>query len=121
MDNIKLPCLLNLAACQIKLKSFSDCIITCSQALDVDTKNVKALYRRGQAHSGSGEFEKAKEDLTEAVQLSPNSKEIRLELEQLKKNIAAYKQKEKEMFAGVFDKMKKPVEVQATTTQEKKE
>lgn len=116
IENIKLPCLLNLAACQLKTKDYADCVLTCSKALDIDNKNVKALYRRGQAHSLNGEFDKAKEDLTEAVHLSPKSKEIRDELEKLKKNIQDYKLKQKEMFSGVFDKMKKNTTPTPTTT-----
>jgi len=107
IDDIKLPCLLNSAACQIKTKDYSECVLTCSKALDIDNKNVKAIFRKGQAHALNGEFEKAKEDLMEAARLSPKSAEIRQELEKLKKNISAYNQKEKQMFSGVFDKMKK--------------
>lgn len=102
VDNIKLLCLLNLAACQIKTKDYNDCVLNCSKALDIDTKNIKALYRRGQAHSLNGDFEKAKEDLTEALHLSPKSKEIREELDKLKANINNYKQKQKEMYSGLF-------------------
>jgi len=96
--------------------------LTCSKALDIDTNNIKALFRRGQAHSLAGEFDKAKADLTEAAQLSPKSKEIRDELDKLKKNIANYKQQEKKMFAGVFDKMKQSEikKEEATNTQESK-
>jgi len=106
VDSVKLPCLLNLAACQIKTKDYYECVLSCSKALDIDNKNVKALYRRGQAQSLSGEYEKAKEDLTEALQLAPKNKEIRQEFDQLKSNINSYKQKQKQMFSGVFDKMK---------------
>jgi len=106
VDDIKLPCLLNLAACQSKTQDYSECILTCSKVLDIDSKNVKALYRRGQAHSLSGEFEKAKEDLDEALQYSPKNADIRAEHDKLKKKIKEYKDKEKQMFSGVFSKMK---------------
>ncbi len=81
--------------------------------LDIDTKNVKALFRRGQAYSRMNDFDKAKADFTEASQVAPDNKEVKQELEMLKKKIAAYKQQEKQMFSGLFK--------QKETTTEKKE
>jgi len=107
VDGIKLPCLLNLAACQLKTKDYSDAILSCSKALDIDTHNVKALYRRAQAYSRSADWENAKADLLEGIKLAPNNKDLRTELDLLKKATMEYKDKQKKMFAGLFDKMSK--------------
>jgi len=101
-DDVKLPCFLNLAAAQLRLKEYSECVVNCHKALDIDSSNIKALFRKGQAHSRMNEFEKAKSDFLEAIQISPENKEVKQELEILKKKMAAYKQQEKQMFAGLF-------------------
>jgi peptidylprolyl isomerase len=105
VNAIKLTLHLNLAACQLKTKDYSDAVLNCCKALDIDTKNVKALFRRGQAYSRDNEFDKAKADFDECLQLSPSNKEVRQELELLKKTQAEYKKKEKQLFANMFSKM----------------
>jgi len=102
VDEVKLASLLNLAACQVKLKENSDAVLSCHKALDIDNHNVKALFRRAQAYGQNSEFDLAKADLLEAIKLSPNSKEIRDELETLKKNMASSREKEKALFSKMF-------------------
>jgi len=120
VEAIKLTLHLNLAACQLKTKDYSDAALNCSKALDIDTKNVKALFRRGQAFARDNEFDKAKADLDECLQLSPSNKEVRQELDQLKKRMAEYKKKEKQLYASMFSKMgssdPRPVPAQTTAT-----
>jgi tetratricopeptide (TPR) repeat protein len=44
-----LDTLLNIAACNIKSKDFETAVLACEEALKLDAKNIKALYRRGRA------------------------------------------------------------------------
>lgn len=118
-DEVKLPCFLNISACQLRTKDFDQVITNCSKALDIDTRSVKALFRRGQAYSRMNEYDKAKSDFAEALQYEPNNKDIRNEYEHLKKKVAAYNQEKKKMFGGMFDKMNKKEEEKKT--EEKKE
>jgi FK506-binding protein 4/5 len=104
VDALKLPILLNLVACQLKTEDYGNAILNASKALDIDTANVKALYRRAQAYSRKNDWDNAKADLSEGLKLAPNNKELRQELDLLKKNMAAYKDKEKQMFGGIFNK-----------------
>jgi len=117
MDAVKLPILLNLAAAQLKLKLYADSILNCNKALDIDSSNAKALFRKGQAHSRTNDFEKAKADLLEAIHLSPKSKEIRDEYEAVKQKEESYKQKERDMYKGLFNK--KTVETKETPSEVK--
>lgn len=38
------------ALCYLSVKQYREAVRDCSQALDMDRSNVKALYRRAQAH-----------------------------------------------------------------------
>ena len=51
------------------------------------------------------EFDKAKADFTEALTYDAANKDIRTELEHLKKKMAQHKQQEKQMYSGLFEKM----------------
>lgn len=43
---LKITCNLNNAACKLKLKEYKQAEKLCSKGLELDSKNVKALYRR---------------------------------------------------------------------------
>ena len=47
---------LNLAACQLKLKNAGEAALSCEKVLDMDSDNVKALFRLGQAYCMQGEL-----------------------------------------------------------------
>lgn len=59
----------------------------------------------GQAHLKNGDLEQARADLLEAAKLTPSNKEIRAEIENLKKAESNYKAQQKKMFGGVFEKL----------------
>lgn len=60
IKEIELPVCLNLALSYLKIEQYHYAIKYASQALDKDPENQKALYRRGRAYMGIGEFVKAK-------------------------------------------------------------
>ncbi|GAX77330.1 hypothetical protein CEUSTIGMA_g4776.t1 [Chlamydomonas eustigma] len=63
-------CMLNLSSCYLNLKEYSKCIQECSQVLDGDRDNLKALYRRGQAYLSLSKWGDSASDLERAVRLS---------------------------------------------------
>lgn len=71
---------LNLAACYLHLSKFSEVILECTRALEIEPANVKAHFRRGRAQHQRGEIRLAKADLKAALQLAPNNAEIRRQL-----------------------------------------
>lgn len=115
MNSTKLPVLLNQAACQLKLKNCKSARLCCEKALDIDENNVKvrlvqilihtsiqAIFRRGQAWQGQGEYDKAKNDFLAAIKLDPKSKDLRAALENVKQQKQAYLEKQKKMYSGMF-------------------
>ena len=87
--DLKLPVLLNLALCALKLREFSKAEQFCSLALDLKegSKHVKLWYRRGKARMGRGSYSAAREDFRKALSCSACSKanetDIRRELRRL--------------------------------------
>ena len=47
---VAVPCLLNRAACSLKLQQPREAIMDCHNVLQTDSSNTKALFRKGQAH-----------------------------------------------------------------------
>merc|ERR1712032_439208 len=87
-----ISCLNNAAMCLLKIKRYSATVSACSTVLKVDEKNVKALYRRGVASMKAEDFSQANKAVIKACS-------------ELKGAITAAKQKEKNMFANIFEKV----------------
>ena len=65
----KVPLLLNYAQCKLLMQDYADAIRQTTSVLEVEPKNIKALYRRGKAHSASWDVEEATRDLRKAAEL----------------------------------------------------
>lgn len=70
----RLLCRLNLAACLLALRLWAGADKACSHVLEVDPRNVKALYRRAQALIGLRRLARAELDVTAALKLRPGDK-----------------------------------------------
>jgi len=67
--SLKIPLLLNLAQCRLSLGDFYPCIEHCTEVLDHQSDNVKALYRRAKAHVGAWNPAEARQDFTAVMEL----------------------------------------------------
>ncbi|KFM57362.1 Peptidyl-prolyl cis-trans isomerase D, partial [Stegodyphus mimosarum] len=80
MNALVVPCILNSAACKLKMKMYDRALEDCDEALDIEPKNPKALFRRGQAFHGKSDYERSLADLQEALRLAPNDRSVIAEL-----------------------------------------
>lgn len=83
LKNLVTALLLNVAACALKLHDLNKVMVYCSMVLEIDNKNVKALFTRGSALVKSGKFDRAFEDLNRARSLEPNNEDIAKEFSNL--------------------------------------
>lgn len=97
----------NLALCYLKLKEHFDAKNSATSALELDPKNEKALFRRGQALLALGEAELAVKDFTEVLNLDPNNKAAQSQLATCQQTIREQLKKEKKIYANMFEKFAK--------------
>eukprot|EP00035_Acanthoeca_spectabilis_P020775 m.434561 g.434561 ORF g.434561 m.434561 type:complete len:453 (-) comp17732_c0_seq1:103-1461(-) len=101
------PCHLNKAMCQLKLKRPSAALETLEKVLKLDKANVKGLYRKGLALADMGEYDDAKAALKECLSLDPKNGPARKKFEEIKATIAKETKQQRAKFAGMFDKFAK--------------
>ncbi|XP_068599553.1 peptidyl-prolyl cis-trans isomerase FKBP8 [Brachionichthys hirsutus] len=85
--NVKVKCLNNMAASQLKLDHYEAAYKSCVSALAHQPKNIKALFRMGKVLALRGEYSEAIQTLRKALSLEPSNKTIHAELsKQVKKH-----------------------------------
>ena len=67
-------CHLNLAACLLKLRLYSEVICNCTDTLEIQSCNIKALYRRAESYLCLNDFEKAEKDIGLGLKLDHKNK-----------------------------------------------
>ncbi len=84
VDNLKVckvQLMNNLAACQLRSGKYQMAVDNCCKCLEIDGKNVKALFRRGQAYESLGEVDNAAQDYQDAATLAPNDVGVQKKME----------------------------------------
>lgn len=75
--------LCNRAACLLKLGRFADAVCDASNATDLEPNFAKAHYRLACAHKGMGQILKARKACRAALELLPDSAQLKSMLEEL--------------------------------------
>ncbi|EPQ26123.1 uncharacterized protein PFL1_06331 [Pseudozyma flocculosa PF-1] len=75
----------NMAACYLRREQWDKAVLVTTKVLNSDPKNLKALYRRTQAHLALGSTQNAAKDLDVALDKSPNDPAVRKLAEELVK------------------------------------
>ena len=95
---------LNIAASYNKLQQYKQAIESCNKVMEINSKNIKGLYRRAKAHTGLTQYEYAIKDLEEAISYEPNNNDLLIELNRVKKLMNLQNDKEKELYKGMFER-----------------
>uniref|UniRef100_A0A8C4TEL4 peptidylprolyl isomerase n=1 Tax=Erpetoichthys calabaricus TaxID=27687 RepID=A0A8C4TEL4_ERPCA len=96
--DIKVKCLNNLAASQLKLEHYEMALKSCNQVLEHQPDNIKALFRKGKVLALKGEYSEAIAMLRRTLKLEPSNKTIHAELSKLVKKHSEQKDKEQAMY-----------------------
>lgn len=104
---LKITCNLNDAACKLKLKQYKQAEKLCTKVLELDSRNVKALYRRAQAYIQLVDLDLAELDIKKALEIDPNNKDVKLEYKLLKEKVREYNKKDAKFYGNIFAKMNK--------------
>ncbi|KAK7601063.1 hypothetical protein V9T40_008504 [Parthenolecanium corni] len=102
LDSLKLNCLLNLSAAELKQQRYKRCVEICNEVLKSDRNNVKAIFRKGQANVALNNPELGLECFERARRLEPHDRKIVEEIRKVKKRMNDYLNIEKQTFAKMF-------------------
>uniref|UniRef100_A0A8C6MDE2 peptidylprolyl isomerase n=1 Tax=Nothobranchius furzeri TaxID=105023 RepID=A0A8C6MDE2_NOTFU len=101
---LRLAAHLNLAMCYLKLQESNQAFENCEKALELDSSNEKALFRRAEALFCMKEFERARDDFQRVVQLYPANKAAKSQVVLCQKRIKEQHEKDKRTYANMFQK-----------------
>ncbi|XP_045825158.1 peptidyl-prolyl cis-trans isomerase FKBP62-like isoform X1 [Trifolium pratense] len=110
--SLRISCWLNGAACCLKLNEFPGAIKLCTQVLDVEFHNVKALYRRAQAYVETEDFLLAGVDIKKALEVDPQNREVKVLKMKLKQLQANSDKKDAKLYENMFASKSKRLKVE---------
>lgn len=110
--SLRVSCWLNGAACCLKLNDFPGAIKLCTQVLDVEFENVKALYRRAKAYIETGDFLLADVDIKKALEVDPQNREVKVLKMKLKQLQADSDKKDAKLYESMFAPKTKRLKVE---------
>ncbi|KAA3454693.1 peptidyl-prolyl cis-trans isomerase FKBP62-like [Gossypium australe] len=112
---LKVNCNLNNAASKLKLKDYKQAAKLCTKVLELDSGNVKALYRRAQAYIQLVDLDLAEADIKKALEIDPDNRDVKLEYRVLKEKIKEYNKRDAQFYGNIFAKMNKSAGKQEAT------
>ncbi|KAG6411896.1 hypothetical protein SASPL_124549 [Salvia splendens] len=104
---LKITCNLNDAACKLKLRDFKQAEKLCTKVLELESINVKALFRRAQAYMNMSDLDLAEFDIKKALELDPNNRDLKVEYKMLKEKVKEYNKKDAKFYGNMFAKLNK--------------
>lgn len=117
---LKVTCNLNNAACKLKLKDYKQAEKLCTKVLEIDSKNVKALYRRAQAYINLVDLDLAEFDIKKALEIDPANRDVKLEYKVLREKVKEINKKDAKFYGNMFAKLNKlePFDTEKAAPQE---
>ncbi|CAF1934678.1 unnamed protein product [Rotaria magnacalcarata] len=102
---LKLATHSNMALCCLKLGEYAQCIRACDSALELDSKNEKCFFRRGQSYLAMLDYNEAIKDFQQVLKLNPSNTAATQHIQTCREQIKAYQHQEKQLYAKIFSKM----------------
>jgi FK506-binding protein 4/5 len=92
-----------IAQCYLKLRNYERTVKNCNEALQIDSKNIKALFRISNAYRSLQEFDQARIHLNTAINIEPYNTEIIDEAQRLDRAIDQQKKNEQKLYYRMFN------------------
>jgi len=92
-----------LAQCYLKLRNYERTIKNCNEVLQLDSKNIKALFRISIAYRSLQQFDQARIYLNTAINIEPYNAEIIDEAQRLDRSIEQQKKNEQKLYYRMFN------------------
>ncbi|KAG2425391.1 hypothetical protein HXX76_013805 [Chlamydomonas incerta] len=102
LEQAVVSCLLNRAACRLKLGKAEAALADAGAVLEQAPDNVKALFRAGQARAALKDYSGALAELKRASELEPADKGIAAEVARVKAVVEAERKRERATYARMF-------------------
>ncbi|XP_038872144.1 peptidyl-prolyl cis-trans isomerase FKBP5-like [Salvelinus namaycush] len=95
---------LNLAMCYLRLREYALVVENCNKVIELDGKNEKALYRRGEARLFRNEFSLAMSDFKLVLQVNPSNRAAHGQVSICQRKIREHHERDKKIYANMFQK-----------------
>jgi len=105
---LKVTLWLNLAAANLKLEAYEKVKLHCTNALEIEPKNVKGLYRRASACVALNEYEQAQKDLALLLETEPQNALAKHLMKRVQQKFAKDAELEKQTYQRIFTKLEEP-------------
>jgi len=92
----------NVALCNLKLNDGIKAFKACEEALKIDPKNIKCLFRRGQAAEVSQEWEDAIGHFKAVLEVEPKNTVAANRIKFCRNKVVSFKEAEKKRYANMF-------------------
>ncbi|KAG6474380.1 hypothetical protein ZIOFF_068315 [Zingiber officinale] len=74
----------------MKLKDYKEVVKLCTKVLEIERRNVKALYRRAQAYIQLADLDFAESDINKALEIDLDNRDVKLEYKAWKEKVREY-------------------------------
>ncbi|XP_057770453.1 70 kDa peptidyl-prolyl isomerase-like [Salvia miltiorrhiza] len=104
-NSLRASCFLNNAACKLKLGEYEYASRLCTKVLELDSCNVKALFRRSQAYIRTCDLDKAEDDINRALSIDPHNRDVKMKYKEVKEKRREYVKHEAKIFSSMISRI----------------
>lgn len=105
VKSLRVSCWLNGAAACLKQSYFQEAIKQCCKVLEIESCNVKALYRRAQAFMETADLHLAELDIKKALAIEPQNREVKLIQKTLKQLQSESNKRDAKLYTTMFARL----------------